>query len=77
MKVLLNWRYYVMMLIGTITIFGIFSVPFDDIDPFEWTWKFLLSKGIGFGAGYVLYKLFVRWDSKNLVPELSKMALEE
>jgi hypothetical protein len=37
----------------------------------------LVSKSIGFGAGYGLYRLVAYWESKNLVPELSKMITEE
>ena len=33
MKALLNWRYYVLMVVGMIAVIGTFSVPIDD-QPF-------------------------------------------
>ena len=30
MKALLNWRYYVLMVVGMIAVIGTFSVPIDD-----------------------------------------------
>ena len=76
-KAFLNYRYYVMMAIGFIVIFGVFSVPDEDMQLGKWMLALLLSKVVGFGAGYALYKLVAYWESKNLVPELSKMIKED
>ena len=76
-KAFLNYRYYVMMIIGFVVVFGIISVPEESLPIGEWTWKLIMSKVIGFGAAYILYKLVSYWEKRNLVPELSKMIMEE
>lgn len=76
-KAFLNYRYYVMMIIGFVVILGVFSIPDENLPLMRWTWMLLVSKSIGFGAGYGLYRLVAYWESKNLVPELSKMIAEE
>lgn len=76
-KALLNYRYYVLLAILCITILGVFSVPDDDLPLKIWMILFIILKIIGFGAGYVLYRLITYWQSKNLMPELTKMTAEE
>lgn len=76
-KVFLNYRYYVMMIIGFVVILGVFSIPNENLPLMRWAWMLLVSKSIGLGAAYILYKIVNHWDSKNLVPELSKMIKEE
>ncbi len=76
-KAFLNYRYYVMMIIGFVVILGVFSVPDENLPLTKWAWMLVVSKAISFGAGYGLYKLVAYWESKNLVHELSKMITEE
>lgn len=76
-KAFLNYRYYLMLIIGFVVIFGVFSVPDENLALNDWFWKLLISKAIGFGSGYGLYRLVAYWESKNLIPELSKMMKEE
>lgn len=76
-KVFLNYRYYVMMIIGFVVILGVFSIPVENTSLIKWVCMLLVSKSIGFGSAYILYKIVNNWDSKNLVPELSKMIKEE
>lgn len=76
-KAFLNWRYYLMVVIGFVVVVGVFGIPEDTLPIGEWTWKLILSKVIGFSAGYLLYKLVNHWESKNLVPELSEILNEE
>ena len=76
-KAFLNWRYYAMMAIGFIVILGVFSTPEEDLPMLKWLFTLLWTKSVGIGAGYLAYRLFVHWDSKGLIPELSKLAEEE
>lgn len=76
-KVFLNYRYYVMIIVGLVVILGLFSIPNENLSLMRWAWMLLVSKSIGFCAAYILYKIVNYWDSKNLVPELSKMIAEE
>lgn len=70
MKALLNWRYYVLLLLGFIAMIGIFGIPADD-NP-AWFSYMILSKVIGVGAGYAMYRLIEHWNKNNLIPELDK-----
>lgn len=76
-KAFLNYRYYVMIIVGLVVILGLFSIPNENLSLMRWAWMLLVSKSIGFGSAYILYKIVNNWDSKNLVPELSKMIKEE
>ena len=76
-KAFLNWRYYLMMVIGFVVFIGIFGVPEDSLPLGSWMLSMLISKIIGFGGAYLMYRLFTRWDARNLVPELSKMMQED
>ena len=76
-KAFLNYRYYVMIIVGLVVILGLFSIPNENLSIMRWAWMLLVSKSIGFGSAYILYKIVNNWDSKNLVPELSKMIKEE
>lgn len=77
MKMLLNWRYYVMLILGLIGIIGIFAIPNDDLGLGTWTVYLIGSKLVGATAFYINYKLTEYWQSKGLVPELSKLDTEE
>lgn len=77
MKALLNWRYYVITVIGLIAIIGIFSVPIDDLPFGVWLSALIVSKVIGFGAIYLNLRMIVYWEARNLIPEMSKMMQEE
>lgn len=77
MKALLNWRYYVITVIGLIAIIGIFSVPIDDLPFGSWLSALIVSKVIGFGAIYLNLRMIVYWEARNLIPEMSKMMQEE
>lgn len=76
-KALLNWRYYAMAAIGIITAIGLFSEPSEDLDMSYWFAVLLATKAIGFGAGFALFRLVSYWEKQNLIPELSKLIMEE
>lgn len=75
MKAFLNWRYYVLLLLGFVAIIGIFGVP-DDDSP-TWFGDMIFSKVVGFGAGYAIYRLIKHWSKKNLIPEFDELTKEE
>ncbi|WP_418176969.1 hypothetical protein [Alistipes putredinis] len=77
MKALLNWRYYVLTVVGIIAVIGTFSVPIDD-QPFgAWLFIMVASKVIGFGSWYLIFRMSEYWDARGLIPEMSKMMQEE
>jgi hypothetical protein len=75
MKALLNWRYYVLFLLGFVATVGIFGVP-DDNSP-TWLGDLIFSKVIGFGAGYIVCKLVGYWSKRNLIPEFDEITKDE
>ena len=70
-RIILNWRYWVLFAIGSFAVIGIFGSP-KDYDGFAWWMVFILSKVIGFNLGYLYFRLFIYWDSRNEIAELSK-----
>lgn len=77
MKALLNWRYYVLMVVGMIAVIGTFSVPIDDQPLGAWLFSMIASKAIGFGAWYLIFRMCDYWDARGLIPEMSKTMQEE
>lgn len=75
MKALLNWRYYILGILGMLTILGIFSEPLPESE--HWYRDMFISKVIGFGCGYLFAKLVQYWESRNAIPELSEELNEE
>ncbi len=73
MKVFLNWRYYVLFLIGFVACIGIFGMPDESLSDMRWMIILLISKGIGALAAYIIYKLIAYWEAHNLIPEWTKM----
>lgn len=69
-KILSNYRYYVLVALITVALFGIFAVPVDDLPLAQWYYTLISSKVIGFGAGYIIAKLIKRWEAKGTIPEL-------
>lgn len=69
-KIFTNYRYYVLFVLATIAVFGIFSVPVDDLPFVQWLYTLVSSKVIGFGAVYIIAKLTKRWEKLGTIPEL-------
>ena len=54
--------YCILFVLGFIAIIGIFSEPEPALDMVRWTAVFVVSKSVGFAAGYIAYRLMVRWE---------------
>lgn len=65
-----NYRYYVLMVLIIVALFGIFAVPVDNLPLAQWYYTLISSKAIGFGAIYITAKLTKRWEAKGTIPEL-------
>lgn len=70
-KILANYRYYVLFVLMSIAMLGIFSVPIEDQPQANWIYCILSSKIIGIGAGWIAAKLTKRWEAKGRIPELT------
>ena len=73
MKAITNYRYY--LICATALICGIAMAA----EPTQGNWLavFLITKAIGFAAGYATYRLINYYDAKGEIPELSNLKAEE
>lgn len=70
-KILTNYRYYVLFVLITLSIMGILAVPIDDQQLSNWLFYNISSKVIGFGIGWIVYKLTKRWEKQGKIKELT------
>ena len=62
LRIILNWRYWILLAIGSAALIGIFGSP-DDYEGFAWWVAFFVSKAIGFYLGYLYGNK--RWYNKD------------
>ena len=71
MKILLNWRYYILLLLWLKSMFYIFAEPSPDTE--NWFIILLVSKMVGFGFFWLALKMMRYWDGQGEIPELAKL----
>lgn len=59
--------YCILFVLGFIATIGIFSEPEPALDTARWTAVFVVSKAVGFTAGYIAYRLMVRWEKQGKI----------
>ena len=59
--------YIVLFVLGFIATIDIFSEPEPALDTARWTAVFVVSKAVGFTAGYIAYRLLVRWEKQGKI----------
>lgn len=69
-KILRNYRYYVLLLLGCLALIGIMSVPAEELPTRYWVYTLISSKVIGFTAMYAFDRLLSRWEKRGTIPEL-------
>ena len=62
--------YCILFALGFIALIGIFSEPEPALDTARWTTVFVVSKSVGFAAGYRAYCLMVRWEKEGKIQVL-------
>lgn len=65
-----NWRVIVLTVLGMVAAVFILG----DCDDMGYL---LLTKGIGFGIAYIIYRLGKYWNAKGKINELMALAEEE
>lgn len=65
-----TFYYAVLLVLGFITILGIFSKPDTALDSVRWFTVFVVTKAVGFAAGYAAYRLLVRWEKQGKIQVL-------
>lgn len=70
LKVITNYRYWALLVLAAIALYGIFAVPDDTLPAFYWTYVLLSTKIIGFATAYLIFRLYRRWERKGTIDEL-------
>lgn len=74
---ILNYRYYVLGVLGVTSFLFIFGEEDWSIEFIEWLKSVIVDKTFGILCGFAAYKLYKFWDSKGRVPFVSKMVKDE
>lgn len=69
-RLLKNYRYYVLLLLGGLALIGIMAVPAEELPTRYWVYTLISSKVIGFAAMYAFARLVSRWEKRGTIPEL-------
>jgi hypothetical protein len=69
-KIYRNWRVHVLTILVMVAMFLLLG----DCDDMGYL---LLTKGIGFGVAYIIYRLGKYWNAKGKINELMALAEEE
>lgn len=70
-KIICNYRYWVLMVLGTIAMVGIMAVPADELPITSWVYVLVSSKLIAVTAGYIFHRLYLRWEKRGTIAELT------
>ena len=70
-KIICNYRYWVLLILGTIVMLGIMAVPADELPFTSWFYTLVSSKLIAVAAGYIFRHLYPRWEKRGTIEELT------
>ena len=68
MRVMLNYRYYVLLVLLTVAMLGTFSEPVEG--HARWMAAYLLSKAVGLASLAACHRLTRKWMDSGELPEL-------
>ena len=68
-KIICNYRYWVLLILGTIAMLGILAAPADELPFTSWLYILVSSKLIAVAAGYIFRRLYLRWESRGAADE--------
>ena len=70
-KIICNYRYWVLLIMGAIVMLGIAAVPVDELPFLSYVYVLVSSKLIAVAAGYIFYHLYLRWEKRGTIDELT------
>lgn len=70
-KIICNYRYWVMLILAVIAVLDIMAVPADEVPFTSWLYMLVSSKLIAVAAGYIFRRLYLRWESRGTIDELT------
>ena len=68
-KIICNYRYWVLLILGVIVVLGILAAPADELPFTSWLYILISSKLIAVAAGYIFRRLYLRWESRGAADE--------
>lgn len=76
-NVLTNYRYYVLVMLGMVTIIGLIASPSDSLSFGRWLCVFIATKIVALLTGFILYVFIKYWASYGTIPELTKFLKQD
>lgn len=79
MKILLNWRYYIIAIlfnIGALVIARMFSEPADPVSDAQLMTDTCISLSVAASCFYLMAMLIKRWERQGVIPEFSDTDIE-
>ena len=70
-KIICNYRYWVMLILGVIAVLGIMAVPADEAPFTSWLYMLVSPKLIAVAAGYIFHRLYLRREKRGAINELT------
>lgn len=70
-KIFCNYRYYVLCVLGTITVLALFAVPADELPVASWFYVLFSTKIFALLIGWLSGKLYKRWERNGKITELN------
>ena len=76
-KIICNYRYWVLLIMGAIAMLGIVAVPVDELPFLSWVYVLVSSKLIAVATGYIFHRLYLRWKKRETTAELTHSVTNE
>lgn len=71
MKVITNYRYWLLFIICGVALIALFAVPVDELPLLTWLWVLVSSKALAAAAFYLFHVLYERWTERGTIQELN------
>ena len=75
--IITNYRYWLLSLIAAAGIIALVATPTDDSSTLAYIGTMLLTKGIAVAAFALFARLYMQWQEKGEISELSDLCKEE
>lgn len=70
-KIICNYRYWALLILGVIAVLGIMAVPADELPFTSWLYILVSSKLIAVATGHIFHRLYLRWRTRGTIEELT------
>ena len=60
-----------LLILGNIVMMAIMAVPADELPFTSWFYTLVSSKLIAVAAGYIFHHLYLRWEKRGTIDELT------